>query len=79
MNDQIPIPYQSNPETRGTGPVEFFEDTSGDPPPGAMATPRPTERPRVLPPAEALPADGSGLAHRPGPAPQEMRDESRPV
>ena len=44
------ISYQANPETRGTGPIQFFEASSGDLPPGTRATPRPANRPRELPP-----------------------------
>jgi hypothetical protein len=49
MNDHTPMPYQSNPATFGTTPVEYFEDTSGDLPAGTTASPRPADRPRELP------------------------------
>jgi hypothetical protein len=48
MSDHLS--YQSNPETRGTAPVQFFEADSGAPPAGTKATPRPAGRPRELPP-----------------------------
>jgi hypothetical protein len=49
MNE--PISYQANPETRGTAPVQFFEADDRAPPAGTKATPRPSDRPRELPPA----------------------------
>lgn len=42
------ISNSANPETRGTSPVQFFEDTSGPPPAGTKATPRPVDRPREV-------------------------------
>jgi hypothetical protein len=55
MNDHTPP--QGNAETRNFGPVQVFEDASGDLPPGTAATPRPPERPRELPPPPgAVPA-----------------------
>jgi hypothetical protein len=48
MSDHIS--YEGNPQTRSTAPVLFFEDRSPPPPPGSMATPRPPDRPRELPP-----------------------------
>jgi hypothetical protein len=47
MSDHLS--YQANPETRGTVPVQVFENDSGAPPPGTRATPRPANRPRELP------------------------------
>lgn len=47
MNDHIS--YEANPETRGTAPVQFFE-AGGGAPVGTKATPRPADRPRVVPP-----------------------------
>jgi hypothetical protein len=44
--------YQANPETRGTAPVQLFENDSGAPPPGTKATPRPADRPREFPPGD---------------------------
>jgi hypothetical protein len=43
------LSYQSNPETRGTVPVQLFENDRGIPPSGTKATPRPAGRPRELP------------------------------
>jgi hypothetical protein len=48
MNDSIS--YQANPETRGTGPIQFFEAGAADLPSGTKATSRPADRPRELPP-----------------------------
>jgi hypothetical protein len=58
MNDQIS--FQANAETRGTVPVQFFEAAGGDVPAGTKATPRPADRPRVLPPP-ATPLDALQL------------------
>ena len=43
------ISYKANPETRGTSPVQFFDDASGPPPAGTKARPRPPDRPREVP------------------------------
>lgn len=45
------VPYQANPETRGTVPVQFFEAGAGAAAAGMQPTPRPANRPRELPPA----------------------------
>jgi hypothetical protein len=52
MNE--PISYPSNPEMRGTVPVQFFEADENAPPPGTKATPRPPDRPRELPSRPAV-------------------------
>jgi hypothetical protein len=65
MNERIP--YQGSPETRGAAPLEVFEDTSSDPPAGALPTARPEGRPRALPPA--APPTGSEVVP-PGPKPE---------
>jgi hypothetical protein len=41
--------------TRGTTPIQFFEDTSGPCPPGTMAKPRPKDRPREILEENTLP------------------------
>ncbi|SRR5581483_8565486 len=51
MSDQIS--YQGNAETRGSAPVQFFEDAGAPPRAGARATPRPADRPREVPPDSA--------------------------
>jgi hypothetical protein len=48
MSDRRPC--GSNPETRGTAPVVFFEADGVPPPTGTKASPRPVGRPRELPP-----------------------------
>jgi hypothetical protein len=55
MNE--PLSYQDSPETRGTAPIQFFESDEVAPPVGTKATPRPTERPRELPPESPAAAD----------------------
>jgi hypothetical protein len=75
MSDHLS--YQSNPETRGMAPVQFFEADSGSPPPGTRATPRPAGRPRELPPGDPAsatfqlfdsegPSQAQGATPRPG-------------
>jgi hypothetical protein len=54
MSDQFS--YQPNSETRGTTPIQFFEADGGAPPAGTKATPRPSDRPRELPPDGPAPA-----------------------
>lgn len=54
MSDHLPNP--ASPETRGTVPVQFFEADGGPPPAGTRATPRPADRPRVVPPGDLSPA-----------------------
>jgi hypothetical protein len=49
MSDHIS--YQGNESTRGATPVQFFEAVGGSPSAGAKATPRPTDRPREVPPS----------------------------
>ena len=44
MNDHIS--YEANPETQGTGPVQFFESESGDTPAGTKARSRPPDKTR---------------------------------
>jgi hypothetical protein len=51
-----PISYQANPETRGTVPGQFFEADGGLATAGTKATPRPTGRPRELPPDDSASA-----------------------
>jgi hypothetical protein len=51
-----PIPDQTNPETHGTGLVQFFETADGVLPPGTPAAPRPADRPREVPAEVASPA-----------------------
>ncbi len=53
MNDHLP--YQANPETRGTEQVQFFESHGDAPQPGTKATPRPAGRHRELPPGSPSP------------------------
>jgi hypothetical protein len=45
--------YHANPETRGTAPGQFFEADGGPATAGTKATPRPTGRPRELPPDDS--------------------------
>jgi hypothetical protein len=51
MSNQVS--FQSNAETRGTVPIQFFEAEDRHVPPGTKATPRPLDRPRELPSANS--------------------------
>jgi len=73
------ISYQGNDETRGTFPVQFFEDAGGPPPPDTKATPRPVDRPRELPPSPP-PAPDFQFFDSEGPArPHGVKDTPPPA